>query len=470
MDARRTASRVDGTPAGAPAGPARPDTASSPAADGANGRRRNSPRSAGGLYPDPVNSAAARTALDLTADLPVPALEDFYRDLHRHPELSAREHRTAAALADRFRTAGFDTVTGIGGTGVVGVLRNGPGPTVLLRADMDALPVQEETGLPYASLTPGVMHACGHDLHVTWLAGAAGALAAGRDTWSGTLLVLGQPAEETGEGAAAMIGDHLYERFPQPDVLLAQHAAPGPAGLYAHRPGLIMSASTDVDIVVHGRGGHGSRPESTVDPVVTAAYLVTRLQTVVSREVAARDQAVLTVGRIEAGTRHNIIPAEARIALNLRTQSDEVRARMIAAIRRIAAGECLAAGCPREPDVTVGNSFPVTVNDPGTDRRIAAVHGEVFGTGTILDPGPAMGSEDFPRLAVGRIPYSYWFVTSTPAEVWDAAPGDDLMEKFAAVPSNHSPHFAPDPGTLGPGVRTLVSGALACLNGPEGPA
>ncbi|MFF1744790.1 amidohydrolase [Streptomyces mirabilis] len=415
-------------------------------------------------------SPAARIALDLTADLPVPDLEDFYRALHRHPELSLREHRTAAALADRLRTSGFDTATGVGGTGVVGVLRNGPGPTVLLRADMDALPVQEETGLPYASRVPGLMHACGHDLHVTWLAGAARALAAGRDTWSGTLLVLGQPAEETGEGASAMVADGLYERFPRPDVLLAQHAAPGPAGLYAHSPGLIMSASTDVDIVVHGRGGHGSRPESTVDPVVTAAYLVTRLQTVVSRELPARESAVLSVGRIEAGTRHNIIPAEARIALNIRTQSDEVRERMIAAIRRIAAGECLAAGCPREPDVVVGNSFPVTVNDPETDRRVAAVHGEVFGAGTILDPGPAMGSEDFPRLAEGNIPYSYWFVTSTPAEVWDAAPGDDLMEKFAAVPSNHSPQFAPDLATLAPGVRTLVSGALAYLVSPEEPS
>jgi hippurate hydrolase len=349
----------------------------------------------------------------------------------------------------------------------VGVLRNGDGPTVLLRADMDALPVAEETRLPYASETAGVMHACGHDLHVTWLTGAADALAAGRDTWSGTLVVVGQPAEETGEGAARMVGDGLYERFPRPDVLLAQHAAPGPAGLYAHSPGLIMSASTDIDIVVHGRGGHGSRPEATVDPVVTAAYIVTRLQTVVSREIAARESAVLTVGRIEAGTRHNIIPTEARLALNLRTQSDEVRQRMIAAIRRIAAGECLAAGCPREPDVFVGNSFPVTVNDAETDRRVAAVHGEVFGAGTILDPGPAMGSEDFPRLAEfqkERIPYSYWFVTSTPHDVWNAAPGGDLMEQLAAVPSNHSPHFAPDLSTVAPGVRTLVSGALAMLS------
>ncbi|MGZ0237705.1 amidohydrolase [Streptomyces sp. CPS1] len=412
-----------------------------------------------------MTSAAARTALDLTADLPVAGLEDFYRDLHRHPELSLREHRTAGKLAGRLVDAGFETAEGVGGTGVVGRLANGEGPTVLLRADMDALPVPEATGLPYASATDGVMHACGHDLHVTWLAGAAAALARGRDTWRGTLLVVGQPAEETGQGARRMLADGLYERFGRPDVLLGQHAAPGPAGLYPHAPGLIMSAATDVDIVVYGKGGHGSRPEATVDPVVTAAYLVTRLQTVVSREVAAGESAVLTVGRIEAGTRHNIIPGEARIALNLRTQSEAVRQRMLAAIRRIAQGECLAAGCPREPDVTLGNAFPVTVNDADTDRTVAAVHAEVFGAGTVFDPGPAMGSEDFPELSLNSaIPYSYWFVTTTPADVWDRSSGDTLAEKLAAVPSNHSPHFAPDPATVAPGVRTLVSGALALLS------
>jgi hippurate hydrolase len=328
---------------------------------------------------------------------------------------------------------------------------------------MDALPVEERTGLPYASTTPGLMHACGHDLHVTWLAGAGAALAAGRDTWSGTLLVLGQPAEETGGGAAAMIEDGLYDRFPRPDVLLGQHVAPGPAGLYAHVPGLIMSASTDVEIVVHGEGGHGSRPETTVDPIVTAAHIVTRLQTVVSREIAPRESAVLTVGRIEAGTAPNIIPATARIWLNLRTQSPAVRDRMVAAVRRIAEGECRAAGCPREPELILGDEFPVTVNDPDTDHRVAAVHREVFGAGTVFDPGPAMGSEDFSRLALDELPYSYWFVTATPAETWNAAPGTDLMEKFDAVPSNHSPHFAPDLSTVAPGVRTLVSGALTYL-------
>ncbi|MEU2063739.1 amidohydrolase [Streptomyces sp. NPDC013455] len=411
-----------------------------------------------------MTSPAARTALELTADLPVPGLEEFYRDLHRHPELSLAEHRTAGRLAERFRGAGYDTAEGVGGTGVVGVLRNGDGPTVLLRADMDALPVAEETGLPYASERDGVMHACGHDLHVTWLAGAARALADGRDAWRGTLLVVGQPAEETGQGAARMVADGLYERFGRPDVLLGQHAAPGPAGLYPHVPGLIMSASTDVDIVVHGRGGHGSRPEATVDPVVTAAHLVTRLQTVVSREIAAGESAVLTVGRIEAGSRHNIIPSTARIALNLRTQSEAVRQRMLAAVRRITRGECLASGCPREPEVTVGTTFPTTVNDAGTDAAVAAVHGEVFGAGTVFDPGPAMGSEDFPELALGSVPYAYWFVTTTPAEVWDGAPGDTLPEKLSAVPSNHSPHFAPDLSTVAPGVRTLVSGALALLS------
>ncbi|MEU0856886.1 amidohydrolase [Streptomyces griseofuscus] len=414
---------------------------------------------------DASAATAARTARDLTADLPLPALEDLYRDLHRHPELSLREHRTAGKLAERLADAGFETAEGVGGTGVVGRLANGDGPTVLLRADMDALPVTEATGLPYASATDGVMHACGHDLHVTWLAGAAAALAAGRDTWRGTLLVVGQPAEESGQGARRMLADGLYERFGRPDVLLGQHAAPGPAGLYPHAPGLIMSAATDVDIVVHGRGGHGSRPEATVDPVVTAAYLVTRLQTVVSREVAAGESAVLTVGRIEAGTRHNIIPDEARIALNLRTQSEAVRQRMLAAIRRIAQGECLAAGCPREPEVTLGATFPVTVNDAATDATVAAAHRELFGAATVFDPGPAMGSEDFPELALdGAIPYSYWFVTTTPHDIWNEAPGDTLPEKLAAVPSNHSPHFAPDPATVAPGVRTLVSGALALLS------
>lgn len=390
-------------------------------------------------------------------------LADFYQDLHRHPELSFREHRTAAKLAGRLRAAGYEVTDGVARTGVVGVLVNGEGPVVWLRGDMDALPVREATGLSYASGAEGVMHACGHDLHVTWLAAAAEALAAARETWSGTLVVVGQPAEEAGGGAAAMVADGIHDRFPRPDVLFGQHVAPGLAGFYPHTPGLTLSASDDVDVVVHGVGGHGSRPESTVDPVVTAAYIVTRLQTVVSREIAANEAVVLTVGRFHAGTTSNIIPAEARLGLNVRTQDVLVRERVLAAIRRVVEAECAAADCPLPPEVTVLSGCPNTVNDASLDGEIAAVHGELFGAGTVFDFGQALGSEDFSLLAPQGVPYDYWYVTSTPAAVWETAPGEDLKEKVAAVPGNHSPLFAPDLSVLGPGVRTLVSAALSRL-------
>ncbi|MFD7437785.1 amidohydrolase [Streptomyces sp. NPDC059861] len=408
-------------------------------------------------------AAAARLALELTAGLKPDSLEDLYRDLHRHPELAFQEHRTAARLAGRLRAAGYEVTEGVGRTGVVGVLANGDGPVVWLRGDMDALPVPEATGLPHASTVDGVMHACGHDLHVTWLIGAAEALAAGREAWSGTLVVVGQPAEEAGGGASAMVADGVHARFPRPDVLFGQHAAPGRAGFYPHTPGLIMSASDDIDVVVHGVGGHGSRPESTVDPLVTGAYIVTRLQSVVSREVAAAHSAVLTVGQFHAGTQANIIPAEARLALNLRTQDPEVRERVLAAVHRIVTGECQAAGCPRPPVITVSPGYPNTVNDALLDEEVAAVHRELFGDHTVFAFGPAMGSEDFSLLAPRGVPYDYWFVTTTPAEVWEAAPGEALLERLGNVPGNHSPLFAPDLSVLVPGVRTLVSAALSRL-------
>ncbi|MFI7498658.1 amidohydrolase [Streptomyces sp. NPDC049687] len=408
-------------------------------------------------------AVVARLTREITSDLKPGDLEDFYRDLHRHPELSFREHRTAAKLAGRLRAAGYEVTEGVARTGVVGVLANGDGPVVWLRGDMDALPVPEATGLPYTSTVDGVMHACGHDLHVTWLAAAAGMLAAARDTWSGTLVVVGQPAEEFGGGAAAMVADGVHERFPRPDVLFGQHVAPGLAGFFPHTPGLTLSASDDIDVVVHGVGGHGSRPESTVDPVVTAAYIVTRLQTVVSREVAAGEWAVLTVGRFHAGTQSNIIPAEARLSLNVRTRDTRVRERVLTAIRRVVEGECAAAGCPVPPGVTVVAGCPSTVNDPVLDDEIAAVHRELFGEHTVFDFGQVMGSEDFSLLAPAGVPYDYWYVTSTPAAVWEAAPGEEPAEKFAHVPGNHSPLFAPDPSVLVPGVRTLVSAALSRL-------
>jgi amidohydrolase len=357
---------------------------------------------------------------------------------------------------------------GVARTGVVGVLAHGDGPVVWLRGDMDALPVREATGLGYASTVDGVMHACGHDLHITWLAGAAEALAAARETWCGTLVVVGQPAEEAEGGAAAMVADGVHERFPRPDVLLGQHVTPGLAGFYPHTPGLTLSASDDLEIVVHGVGGHGSRPESTVDPVVTAAYVVTRLQGVVSREVAASESAVVTVGRFHAGTTPNIIPAEARLSLNVRTQDTRVRERVLAAIRRIVEGECAAAGCPVPPEVTPNPGYPVTVNDAALDEEIAAVHRELFGADQVFDFGRAMGSEDFSLLAPDGVPYDYWYVTSTPAGVWEAAPGEELAQKIDAVPGNHSPLFAPDLSVVVPGVRTLVSAALSRLTGGGG--
>ncbi|MCX4766473.1 amidohydrolase [Streptomyces sp. NBC_01275] len=410
-------------------------------------------------------AVVARLTREIASELKTGDLEDFYRDLHRHPELAFQEHRTAARLAGRLRAAGYEVTEGVARTGVVGVLANGDGPVVWLRGDMDALPVPEATGLAYASTVDGVMHACGHDLHVTWLAAAAEVLAAARETWSGTLVVVGQPAEEAEGGAAAMVADGIHVRFPRPDVLFGQHVAPGLAGFFPHTPGLTLSAADDVEVVVHGVGGHGSRPESTVDPVVTAAYIVTRLQTVVSREVAASESAVLTVGTFHAGAKPNIIPAEARFALNLRTQDTRVRERVLTAIRRIVEGECAAAGCPVPPGITVVPGYPNTVNDAALDGEIAAVHRELFGAHTVFDFGRAMGSEDFSLLAPAGVPYDYWYVTSTPAGVWDAAPGEQLAEKLDAVPGNHSPLFAPDPSVLVPGVHTLVSAALSRLGG-----
>ncbi|MGW0550446.1 amidohydrolase [Streptomyces altiplanensis] len=414
-------------------------------------------------------STAAATARRLTADVHGDRLLAFYQDLHAHPELSLREHRTAARLAGRLRDAGLETTEGVGGTGVVALLRNGEGPVVMLRADMDALPVTEETGLPYASTVPGVMHACGHDVHMTCLAGAAEALVRGRDAWGGTLLVVGQPGEEVARGALAMLGDGLFTRFPRPDVVLGQHVGPAPVGTVGHRAGLLMSAATDVGIRIFGRGGHGSSPEHCVDPVVTAAYLVTRLQTVVSREVAARDAVVLTVGRIRAGTKANIIPEEARITLNIRTQDADVRTRVLEAVRRIAEAECTASGCPRPPEITVTHDFPVTSNDPATVARVSEAQRQAFGAAAVIEYDTLMGSEDFPYFGAAghnggtEIPYAFWFIGSTPWSTWEAAPGDGPAQKLLAVPGNHTPRFAPDPAALGVGVTALTTAALACL-------
>src|SRR3954470_6691190 len=311
----------------------------------------------------------------------LPALQDIYRDIHAHPELSMQEVRTAGVATTNLQRVGFDVTTGVGGTGVVGVLRNGEGPTVMLRADMDALPVKEATGLPYASTVtatdPGgndvpVMHACGHDMHVTWLIGATHLFARARDAWNGTLLAVFQPAEETAQGAQGMIDDGLFDRFPKPHVILGQHVMPGPAGEISLRAGTTQAAADSLQVRLFGRGAHGSMPESSVDPVVMAAATVLRLQTIVSREVAATQAAVVTIGALQAGTKDNVIPDDALLKLNVRTFDEQVRAHVLDAITRIVEAEATASGAPRPPEITMTEHYPLTVNDPGRTARVAA--------------------------------------------------------------------------------------------------
>ncbi|TKJ22382.1 amidohydrolase [Blastococcus sp. CCUG 61487] len=407
---------------------------------------------------------------DVLADL-----ENIYRDLHAHPELAFAEHRTAGIVADRLRALGYETTTGVGGTGVVGVLRNGPGPTALLRADMDALPVHEETGLPYASTATGtaadgsetpVMHACGHDVHVTCLLGAAATLAAERGTWSGTLQVLFQPAEEVGGGAQSMIDDRVFDRVGRPDVVLGQHVAPLPAGLLGLRRGPAFAGADMLHIVLHGRGGHGSRPETTVDPVVMAAATVMRLQTVVSREVAGGESAVVTVGALHAGTAGNVIPERAEMRVSLRSYDTEVRERLMTSIDRIVRAEAAASGAPQEPEVHLKESFPVLVNDPDAGARTIAGWDRDLGPGLTVDPGPVTGSEDVGILATAAgVPLVYWLLGGAdPAAFAGVTDRDGLQRVVRGLPSNHSPQFAPviEP-TLSTGVKALVSAARTWL-------
>jgi amidohydrolase len=399
--------------------------------------------------------------------------EALYRDVHEHPELSHQEERTAGLVVDRLRAAGFEVHERVGGTGVVGVLRNGDGPTVLLRADMDALPVREATGLPYASEVTGVdgdgnevpvMHACGHDVHVACLAGAAQLLAEGTPHWSGTLVALFQPAEEVGDGARRMVEAGLATVIPSPQVALAQHVMPLRAGLVGTHPGAVLSAADSMRITVHGRGAHGSMPQAAVDPVVLAAMIVVRLQTVVSREVAPGETAVLTVGSIQAGTKSNVIPDRAVLQLNVRTFGDSVRSRILDAIRRIVRAECDASGCPREPEFELFDRFPLTDNDTATTDRVAAAFGAFFGE-RAASVGRQSASEDFSDIptALG-IPYSYWFIGGIDGDVYDAAAAAGRVAQD--IPVNHSARFAPviQP-TLDTGTQALVVAALAWLAG-----
>jgi amidohydrolase len=387
---------------------------------------------------------------------------DLYRDLHEHPELSLAEHATADRIEHELTALGY-AVQRVGGTGVVGVLQNGAGRTVLARADTDALPVTEATGLDYASTTPGVMHACGHDMHIAALLGAAKLLAGQREAWSGTHIALFQPAEEVGAGAQAMLDDGLVERVPKPDVALAQHVMPTEAGVIGTAPGPILSAGDSLKIVLHGRGAHGSMPHNAVDPVVLAASIVLRLQTIVSRETQPGQFAVVTVGASNAGTKSNIIPAHAELLLNLRTYDTALRERIIASIERIVRGECAAAGVPREPELTYYDRFPLTDNDAAVTQTVTDAFRAHFGDARVVRALPATASEDFSRIpdAFG-VPYTYWFVGSTPSDVYRAAVERGTVA--TDVPANHQPGFAPaiDP-TLETMTRAQAVAALACL-------
>ena len=402
----------------------------------------------------------------------LPDLESVYKDLHAHPELSMQEERTAGVAAERLRAAGYEVTAGVGKTGVVGVLDNGDGPEVMLRADMDALPVQEATDLAYASKvtatdstgkTVPVMHACGHDMHVTWLIGAAALFAKSRHAWKGKLLVVFQPAEETAAGAQAMIDDGLFQRFPKPDVVLGQHVMSMPAGVIAGRTGATTSAADSLQIRLFGRGAHGSMPESSVDPVVMAAATVLRLQTVVSREVAANEAAVLTIGALHAGTKENVIPDEAIIKLNVRTFDEGVRTRVLAAIERIVNAEAAASGAPRPPEITPLDRYTLVTNDPEAPTRVHDAFRSYFPAERVRGTQPTMASEDFGTFGTEwGAPSVFWFVGGIDPELYERA---SRAGKLGEVPTNHNPRFAPviHP-TLETGVETLVVAAQAWLS------
>jgi amidohydrolase len=419
----------------------------------------------GTALPDPSST--------LLANLPIllPRLEALYKDVHAHPELSMQENRTADLAAKHLRDNGYEVTTGVGKTGVIGLLRTGEGLTVMLRADMDALPVREASGVDYASTVMAtdaagnavpVGHACGHDMHVAWLVGVTSLFSQRRETWRGTLMAVFQPGEETAQGARAMIDDGLFTRFPKPDVVLGQHVMVGPAGTVAGSAGPITSAADSLQIRLFGRGAHGSMPQASVDPVVMAAAVVLRLQTIVSREVAATDAAVVTVGVLQAGTKENVIPEEAIIKLNIRTFDEGVRKHVLAAIERIVNAEAQASGAPRVPEITPLDRYPLNVNDKQASDRVAEALRRHFPPDRVRHTGPAPASEDFGCFgSEWSAPSVYWFVGGTDPDIYVKA---KAAGRINDLPVNHSPLFAPviHP-TLQTGIEAMVAGALAWL-------
>jgi hippurate hydrolase len=405
-----------------------------------------------------ASTTAPAAALSDAIKADMPQLMTLYRDLHEHPELSMQEVRTPALIAPQMRKLGFEVTEHVGKTGVVAVMKNGPGPVLLIRADMDALPVKEQTGLPFASkvrattldgVESDVMHACGHDTHITtWLA-TARRLSSMKDQWSGTLVMILQPGEELGFGAKAMLDDGLYARFPKPDVLLAFHdSASLPAGVIGVTRGYALANVDSVDIDVKGVGGHGAYPQTTKDPIVLASRIVVALQTLVSRENSPFDPAVVTVGSFQGGTKHNIIPDDAKLQLTVRSYTPEVRKKLLDGIARIARGEAIAAGVPedRMPVVKVREPYtPSTYNTEKLSGRLLELFGSHFGADRVVDAKAVMGGEDFSQywLADKTKEATIFWVGGVPKAKWDAAGGDETK-----LPSLHSPFWAPEAETV----------------------
>lgn len=448
--------------------------------------------------PEPVEiaetaaSAELTTApIEITADMPTPGtnLIDLYTYFHMNPELSFKEIKSSTIMANELESLGFTVTTrlgdqwtkdksmrdngvvrdGVGGYGVVGVFENGDGPTVLIRADMDALPVAERTGVAYASqivdetwtgVTNGVMHACGHDIHMTSWVGTARNLIAAKDDWSGTLIMIAQPAEELGNGAKAMISDGLFERFPLPDYNLALHVSAGlPSGKVAYSSGYALANVDSVDITVKGIGGHGAYPHTTKDPVIVGAAIVTAVQTLVSRNVDPQTPAVVTVGSFQAGAKHNIISDEAKLLLTVRSYDDKTRAMLLEGIERIAKAQALAFGAP-EPEIFIDPDYtPSNYNDPELAATAAAAIASAIGEDNISEAPPVMGGEDFSQYSRtdAKIPSLIYWVGAVEPERWEASQNAEL-----ALPSLHSPFFAPDyEPTIETGVASMTAAALA---------
>ncbi|HEY7098872.1 MAG TPA: amidohydrolase [Terriglobales bacterium] len=412
-----------------------------------------------------VSAFAQSNASSKDVDAVYPQAHDLYLELHEHPELSGHESQTAAKLAASLRSLGYDVTEHVGGTGVVAILKNGAGPTVMLRTELDALPVEEKTGLSYASkvrakddagLDVPVMHACGHDLHMASMLGTAAIMAHTKDTWHGTLMLIGQPAEETISGASAMIKDGLFTRFPKPDFGVALHVGnEQPAGQVGITPGVYNTNADSIRITIFGKGGHGSQPNTAVDPIVIAARTILSLQTIVSREVKPGETAVVTIGYIRAGTKNNIIPDKAEMGLTVRTYKAEVRKQVLAAITRIVKAEAAGGGSPKEPLIENYEATDAVYNDPKLAEKLRIPLERALGKDSVITTEPIMPSEDYSAFVKNGVPSLYFSLGGADPQKLAAS-----QSGGAALPSNHSPFFAPD---VEPALKTGIKAEVAVL-------